>query len=267
MRPPRQNKDVFLDFFEDPIRQSAAIRQRDHRPWPVPRKLWFMGQTWLDLLFAHWKLEPAALRPHVPRPLKLDTFDGAAWIAVTPFVVSGLRLAPTPPVPYLSRFPEINVRTYVTLSGKPGIFFFSLDAASSFAVSSARRLYRLPYFEADMSASRSAGRVEYTSKRTDARGHAARFVARYGPVGPTQPAKPGSLEHFLTERYCLYTLGDGGEPLRAEIHHPPWPLQPAKAEIAVNTMPPPEIELPDERPLLHFSARQDVLLWRLDEVR
>ena len=225
-----------------------------------------MGQTWLDLLFVHWALDPSAVRTHVPRPLKLDTFDGSAWIGITPFLLSGLRLAPTPPVPYLSRFPEINVRTYVTLEGKPGIFFFSLDAASRFAVSSARRLYKLPYFEADISVSRSGSRVDYTSRRNDERGHPARFDAHYGPTGPGGPPKPGTLEYFLTERYCLYTLGERGEPLRAEIHHPPWLLLPAEAKISVNTMAPPGIELSDEPPLLHFAARQDVLLWSAREV-
>jgi uncharacterized protein YqjF (DUF2071 family) len=117
-----------------------------------------------------------------------------------------------------------------------------------------------------MSASRSGTRVEYTSRRTDARGHRARFEGRYGPTGPVSPAKPGTLEYFLTERYCLYTLGGRGEPMRAEIHHPPWPLQPASAEIAVNTMPPPGIELPEEPPLLHFAARQDVLVWPAREI-
>jgi uncharacterized protein len=257
---------LILDFFAEPVRQTASIRQRDHRPWPVPRRPWFMGQSWLDLLFAHWALAPSALESRVPEPLELDTFEGRAWIGITPFVVSGLRLAPTPPVPYLSKFPEINFRTYVSLHGKPGIYFFSLDAASRFAVSTARRLYRLPYFLAEMSADRSDGRVEYGSKRVDERGHAARFEGRYGPIGPPVAARPGSLEYFLTERYCLYTLDEGAKPLRADIHHPPWPLQPAEAEIAVNTMAPPGFALPEQPPLLHFAARQDVLLWRTRRV-
>lgn len=225
-----------------------------------------MGQSWLDLLFAHWALAPSALESRVPEPLELDTFEDRAWIGITPFIVSGLRLAPTPPVPYLSKFPEINVRTYVSLDGKPGIYFFSLDAASRFAVSTARRLYRLPYFLADMSADRSDGPVEYASTRVDERGHAARFEGRYGPTGRPATARRGSLEYFLSERYCLYTLDEGGEPLRAEIHHPPWPLQAAEAEIAVNTMAPRGIELPQEPPLLHFAGRQDVLLWRTTRV-
>jgi uncharacterized protein len=225
-----------------------------------------MGQSWLDLLFAHWPLAREDLRPRVPNQLSLDTFDDLAWIAVTPFVVSGLRLALTPPLPYASRFPEINVRTYVTLEDKPGIFFFSLDADSRLAVSSARRVYKLPYFVAGMSASRSGSRIDYTSRREDARGHEARFQGSYSATGPAEQPRLGSLEYFLTERYCLYALDEHGEPLRAEIHHPPWSLQPAKADIPINTMPPPGIELPQEKPLLHFAARQDVLIWRPTKV-
>jgi uncharacterized protein YqjF (DUF2071 family) len=226
-----------------------------------------MGQTWLDLLFAHWSLPPTALEPLVPRPLTLDTYDGRAWIGVTPFVLSGLRLAPTPPVPYFSTFPEVNVRTYASLGGKPGIYFFSLDAASRVAVTAARRFYRLPYFVAEMAATPSDDGMAYRSKRVDDRGHEAELVIGYRPTGPVIAAEPGSLEHFLTERYCLYSIDERGEPLRAEIHHPPWPLQPADAEIDVNTMAPPGIRLPDVPPLLHFAARQDVLIWPATKVR
>jgi uncharacterized protein len=226
-----------------------------------------MGQTWLDLLFAHWPLEPGNLESLVPRPLRLDTFNGRAWIGVTPFVLSGLRLAATPALPYLSTFPELNVRTYATVAGKPGIYFFSLDAKSRLSVEVARRLYRLPYFLAEMSARRSDGLVTYESKRVDERGHEARFEGRYRAVGRPMVAEPGSLEHFLVERYCLYTLDESGRPLRADIHHPPWPLRAAEAEIAVNTMSPPGVELPKAPPLLHYAERQDVLVWRVSPVR
>jgi uncharacterized protein YqjF (DUF2071 family) len=253
--------EVIRDFLTTPARQTGTLGQRAHRPWRLPRTPWLMGQTWLDLLFAHWPLAPAALEPLVPHPLTLDTYDGRAWIGVTPFVLSGLRLAPTPPMPYFSTFPEVNVRTYASLGGKPGIYFFSLDAASRVAVATARRFYRLPYFLAEMDATKSGGRMAYRSKRTDERGHEAELVMRYRPSGPVAVAQPGSLEHFLAERYCLYTINEQGQPLRAEIHHPPWPLQHAEAEIDLNTMVPPGIRLADVAPLLHFAARQDVLIW------
>ncbi|HEU4450146.1 MAG TPA: DUF2071 domain-containing protein [Gaiellaceae bacterium] len=254
------------DAIAEPFRQTATLRHRSHRPWPLPRRPWLLGQTWRSLLFAHWPLDPAVLAPLVPRPLALDTFAGRAWIGLTPFVVTGHRPAPLPPLPVVSTFPELNVRTYVTAGGKPGIHFFSLDAASSLAVAAARWYYHLPYYRAEMSTVRADGAVAYESTRVDDRGGQARFVARYGATGAPVQAEHGSLEHFLVERYCLYTLAEG-RLLRGEIHHPPWPLQPAEAEIAVNTMAPAGVELPGTPPLLHFAARQDVLIWGPARVR
>ena len=222
-----------------------------------------MGQTWLDLLFAHWRVPKTALRALVPDELEIHTYEGQAWLGVTPFRLTGLRLRGTLPLPAASAFPELNVRTYVTEGTKPGIFFFSLDAANSFAVAAARRFYRLPYFRARMSARRRGARILYASRRTEPGAHPRAFRARYRPVGPVFNAAPGTLEHFLTERYCLYTY-EGQSLYRAEIHHPPWPLQEAEAAIEENTMVPRPIELPDEPPLLHFAARQDVVVWPLE---
>jgi uncharacterized protein YqjF (DUF2071 family) len=245
-------------------RQRAALRDISHRPWPLPKRPWLMGQTWYDLLFAHWELGPEIVRPLVPRPLQLDERDGRAWLGVTPFVVGGLRSRGTPPLPWLSRFAELNVRTYVTYGGRPGIYFFSLDAARLAAVIAARRGYRLPYFHAEMSARRRGSSVRYESKRIDSSGPPAQLRARYGPSGPRLPIDDGSLERWLSERYCLYVVDQRGRALRGEIHHSPWPLQPARATVEVNTMVSPlGIGLgPD--PLLHYSSRQDVLIWSLE---
>jgi uncharacterized protein len=250
-----------------PIRQTAALRHRDHRPWPLPRSPWLMGQTWRNLLFAHWPLDPAMAAPLVPPPLELETYDDRAWIGVTPFVLTGFRLSVTPPLPYVSTFPELNVRTYVSFGGKPGIYFFSLDAASRMAVEGARRLYHLPYFLAEMEARTTAGEVAFRSRRLDERGGEARLRIRYRADGAGAASQPGSLGHFLTERYCLYAE-DGHVAFRAEIHHPPWQLREARAEIAENSMAPAGLTLPDSEPLLHYSEVQDVLVWRpqrLDE--
>jgi uncharacterized protein len=245
-------------------RQRAALGERAHRPWPVPSRPWLMGQTWYDLLFAHWAVAPEALRPLVPEPLELDLRDGRAWLGVTPFVVGGLRLRGAPPVPWLSHFPELNVRTYVDYGERPGIYFFSLDAARRAGVAAARRAYRLPYFHAEMAARRRDSTVHYDSRRIDSAGPAAQLTADYGPSGPPLPIDSRSLERWLSERYCLYVVDGRGRPLRGEIHHPPWPLQPARATIEVNTMTLPlGIELGSD-PLLHYSRRQDVLIWRLE---
>jgi len=222
-----------------------------------------MAQSWKHLLFAHWPVPEAALRPFVPEALPIDTFDGEAWVAVTPFQVRALRLHGTPPVPLLSSFLETNVRTYVSVEGKPGIYFFSLDAASRLAVTAARRLYRLPYFPAEMSTERRGDRISYSTRRTQLDAPRAELRARYGPTGPRFTSKPGSIEHWLTERYCLYTLNDEHEVLRGDIHHPPWRLQTAAAELELNTMLD-EIDLsPGDPALLHYAERQDVVFWRL----
>jgi hypothetical protein len=222
-----------------------------------------MAQTWSDLLFAHWRVDPDELRAVVHPGLPLDTFDGDAWIGVTPFRVEGFRLRYAPPVPLLQAFPELNVRTYVTVGGRPGIHFFSLDAGSRFAVESARRIYRVPYFHARMSVAGRGDRVEFASERTQSDGPPASLEIEYEAAGAAFEPAPGSLEHFLTERYCLYTLDERQRVLRGDIHHPPWRIRAARATVGANTMAR-QIghELPGE-PLAHLAERQDVLFWPL----
>ena len=250
------------DYLQTPARQAATLDETGHRPWPLPpAHRWLMGQTWDDLLFAHWAVPVKAVRAHVPDVLPVDTWDGEAWVGVTPFRLTGLRLRAMPPLPVLSSFLELNARTYVTLEGKPGIWFFSLDASSRLAVEAARRAYRLQYFHARMRAKQEGAAIRYRSERLSSGERPARFAAVYEPAGRPAQARPETLEYFLTERYCLYTV-DGGRVFRADIHHRPWPLQPATAEIHENTMPPPGIATSGE-PLLHYAARQDVLIWPL----
>jgi uncharacterized protein YqjF (DUF2071 family) len=245
----------------DSFRQGAVLGESSHRPWPLPGEPWFMGQTWIDLLFAHWRVPAAALERVVPSQLRIDTHGGSAWLGVTPFLVRNLRLRGTTPVPRLSSFPEINVRTYVSAGGKPGIYFLSLDADSWAAVQAARRSYRLPYFRSRISASADGDGLHFDSMRVSDDGPPACFEAEYGPEGGPLPNRPGSLERWLTERYCLYTLDERRRIQRGEIHHPPWPLRRAWAEIEVNTMATPHGVTLEGEPLLHFSARQDVALW------
>jgi uncharacterized protein len=262
---PWQSQSVIpgTELLTTPARQAAVQKETAHRPWPLPQEPWVMAQTWDDLLFAHYRVPAEALARHVPQGLEIDQHEGTGWLGFTPFVITGFRLRGTLPLPVISSFPELNVRTYVTAADKPGIWFFSLDTSSRLAVEGARRAYKLPYFHARMSVERRGGAIDYASER--AGGEDRRFAARYRPSGPTFNAEPGSLEYFLTERYCLYAL-DQGALQRADIHHPPWPLQDAEAEIAVNTMAPPGLEVPPERPLLHFARRQDVLIWSLSRV-
>jgi uncharacterized protein len=226
-----------------------------------------MAQRWHDLLFAHWPVPPESLRALVPAGLSIDTLEGRAWLGVIPFRMTGVRPRGVPPLPGISAFPELNVRTYVTAGERPGVLFFSLDAGSRPAVLAARLLFRLPYFRARMSVSTDGAGVAYRSSRVDRRGPPATFVARYGPTGPVTTSTPGSLAHFLTERYCLYTTGRGGRLHRAEVHHAPWPLQPAAATFERNTMAAGlGLTLPDRAPVLHFARRLDVAVWPLRPV-
>ena len=221
-----------------------------------------MQQTWNDLLFAHWPVAAESLRSLVPPVLLLDTFDGKCWVAVTPFHMSGVRGRGLPTIPGAWRFPELNVRTYVTYDGTPGVFFFSLDAASRLAVWGARMTYHLPYFFAQMKVREENSRFRYESIRNPG----TVFRVTYSPVGPVQLRKPETIERWLTERYCLYAVVRGSV-YRAEIHHEQWPLQDAEADISANTMARAAgIELPNVTPLLHFSKRLEVLIWPLKKV-
>jgi uncharacterized protein len=223
-----------------------------------------MEQTWNDLLFAHWPLDPEILRPLVPSVLPLDTFDGQCWVAVTPFHMSGIRARWMPPLPGLSAFPELNVRTYVTYAGKPGVYFFSLDAGSRVAAWAARMTYHLPYFYAHMRVHEQDRWIQYHSLRKSSfRNSGAELSGRYRPTGPIQIRERGTLEHWLTERYCLYTVVRNSV-FRAEIHHEPWPLQDAEGRFSVNTLAiAAGIKLPEIQPLLHFAKRLEVLVWPL----
>jgi uncharacterized protein YqjF (DUF2071 family) len=243
-------------------RQARSVEHLEHRPWPLPSRAWTMGQTWEDLLFAHWRVPVDELRAHVPAELEIETHDGSGWVTVAPFRLTALRVRGLLPLPGASSFLELNVRTLVNAGGeKPGIWFFSLDASSRLAVQAARRLYKLPYFHARMSATRRGEWVDYECARVDEAGRV--FSGRYRPAGTAVRADPGSLDWFLAERYCLYTTDERGRLLRAEIHHELWDLQPAEAEIELASIAP--VELRGE-PVCHVSRRQDVVLWPLEPV-
>jgi len=222
-----------------------------------------MTQTWNDLLFAHWPLEPDYVRQFVPQPLALDLYGGQAWLAVTPFHMTNVRPRWSPPLPWISQFPELNCRTYVAYNGTPGVFFFSLDAARLLAVWAARYTYLLPYFHAQMRVRIENETVAYSSRRLKT---PAEFRGRYRPVGPVRRREKGALEYFLTERYCLFAVR-GSRVFRGDIHHVPWPLQDAETEIEVNTIAQAAgIQLPGVKPLLHFAKKLDVLIWPLRTV-
>lgn len=243
--------------------------ENPNRPWPVPCRPYAIAMRWHELLFMHWRVEASLLRPLVPRSLEIETFDGSAWIGVIPFRMSSTRPRFVPAVPGLANFPELNVRTYVTAEGKPGVWFFTLDAAKWIAVQTARRFFNLNYCHARMRSERGAqGTVSYRSDRVHRGMRPASFAARYRPTGAPSNPMPGTLEHFVTERYCLYAASKDGRTYRGDIFHEPWSLQPAEAEIERNTM----IESlrlpqPTGEPVLHYAEQMPVVAWRLEALK
>lgn len=213
------------------------MANKSDRRWPLPNQPWVMRMTWSELLFAHWPVDPKVVVRLLPPGVTLDIRDGKAWVGVVPFLMSNVAPRFCPPIPGLSRFLELNVRTYVTVGGKPGVWFFSLDAESRVAVRVARATFNLPYMDATMSIGRSeAGEIEYKSGRTHRGEPAANYEANYSAAGNFGEAQPGSLEHWLTARYCLYSANRRRKIFRGEIDHPPWSLAPANYSEQTNTM-------------------------------
>ena len=223
-----------------------------------------MYQSWGSLLFMHWRFPADVIKSLLPERLSVDLFHGSAWVAITPFTLWNARPKFTPPLPWVSDFHETNVRTYVHVDGVPGVWFFSLDASSTLPVLGARALYHLPYYDADIEFIRRDDRVDYRLTRSAER--PAHLIASW-TIGDSLPeALPGSLEFFLTERYCLYAEHKD-ELYRARIHHRPWPLQSALLEnLETDLFAANELPEPVEEPLVHSGGPVDVEVWPLHKV-
>lgn len=234
-----------------------SLALTDHRPWPLPTRRWVGRQSWRDLLFAHWPVPAAEVRRFVPAELTIDEHQGTSWIGLVPFRMHDVMVRGLPALPWISSFPELNVRLYVTHRGRPGVWFLSLDATNPLAVWAARRFFHLPYRHAAMQVSSSEREIVYRSRH-----RTAVFEASYRPISAAELAAPGSLEHWLTERYCFYARDAASELLSCDVHHLPWPLQRAEAELQVNTLFQDHgVRVPDCAPLLHFAERLDVIAW------
>jgi uncharacterized protein YqjF (DUF2071 family) len=221
-----------------------------------------MRMRWRDLVFAHWRVDVAQLRPLIPAELEIDTFDGEAYVGVVPFVMEDVSPRGLPPLGPLSRFPEVNVRTYVRHGDQQGVWFFSLDAAERIPVELARHGFHLPYFLARMAVTRDGPSVVYRSERIDRRGRAASLLVRYRPTGPVAPAVPGSLDAWLTERYRLFAVDGRGRLSTTSIAHERWPLRPASAEFEVETLSAAQgLTLVGPPVQLAFADRLDVRGW------
>lgn len=221
---------------------------------------------WEDLLFLHWPVDPEIVRPHLPDELELETFDGKAWLGVVPFLMASTRFRWLPPVPTGHRFLELNLRTYVhqkgaAHEGRPGVWFFSLDAESRLAVGGARLGFGLPYFHARMACRREDGWMRYESRRRDRRAPEASFAASWRATGPSCVAEAGSLEQFLVERYCLYAV-HRGRLVRGEIMHEPWRLSPVELDLRDNDMARLlDVQLPGEPVSACMADAIDVAAW------
>lgn len=230
-----------------------------------------LHQNWHHLLFLHWEVPVAELQSLLPLKLTVDTFEGKAYVALVPFTLSGVRPTLVPPLPWISAFHEINVRTYVHLDGRePGVWFFSLDASSMIAVAAARAAYHLPYFGADIDLREQRGAfptIEFDSRRTDSRGAMpADAHMRYAPVeGPVTHAAPGTLEHFLMERYILYSEDERRQLYRARVHHQPYPIQRVQVDALEETLVwAAGIKRPESPAYRHYASEVNVKVYPLE---
>ncbi|MEL6443777.1 MAG: DUF2071 domain-containing protein [Bacteroidota bacterium] len=250
-----------------------------HRPWTVPSSPWVLSMRWASLTFLHWPVPVAALRPLIPNELEVDTYAGEAWIGVVPFRMEQTKVRGLPLVPGTHTFGEFNVRTYVrhAPTGRAGVWFFSLDAASFLAVWAARASFGLPYFTAEISVAHDVAVmkgsqltdpavaesdvVRYFSRRTHRGAPEAAFRATVLPMNSLVSAEPSSLTHWFTERYALFAKRFG-KLVTGDIHHRPWPLRPAEARIEANTLVSAwGIDLPDVAPYAHYAEAVDVVAW------
>lgn len=231
----------------------TLLKQTNHRPWPLSSQPWVMSQTWQQLLFAHWPISPQQLAPFIPKGLELDLFEGEAWLTIVPFKM-GYKFRYSP---ICKTFGELNVRTYVVRDGKPGVFFLSLDAADWFIVQTARRIYALPYHLARVQLTSQDNCIQFSSYRKQ-----YQFQASYHPTSSAYYADANTLEAWLTERYCLYSVSRRGILFRGDVHHIPWPLQQAKGNIILNTLDSETgLHLPSQPALLQYVEHLDIIVW------
>jgi hypothetical protein len=251
---------------ENPIRTA-------NNPHTLPSSHWLISQRWSNLLFAHWPVPASSLAPLMPEGLQVDTFQGSAWLGIMPFRMDQIKFRGLPSIPGARSFPDLSLRTYVReeRTGTQGVFCLSLDASNLLAVAAGRAFYRLPYHWAEMHmAQRTEREFSFFSRRRFA-GRPVVFKARYRGLGPSRKLaenRPGTLESFLIERYCLFSTNRDGQPIRATLHHSSWPLEEAQADIEQNNLA--EVlglQLPDQEPVLHYSRQLAVYVWSAELVR
>jgi uncharacterized protein len=240
------------------------MKKQEHRSWPVPSKNWIMRQTWKNVFFAHWPILPERLRPSIPSTLEIETYQQMAWLGVVIFEIEGIYFRGLSPISVVLKFPEVNLRTYVQHKEKPGVFFLSLDVANWASLSIAKRWYHLPYCKAKISYRKEGNIFHCQSVRKGNSNIPITFKGSFTPDSVSYFPEEGTIDHWLTERSCLYSQDRRGNIYCGDIHHKPWPLQKATAEISNNTLPTPfGINISEKKPILHFSNGVDTLFWNI----
>ncbi len=230
-------------------------------------KNWIMSQSWRNLLFIHWPIPPEILRPHIPSTLEIDTYNRSAWLGVVVLVIEGIHPRGLSSISLTPTFPEINVRTYVHYDGKPGVFFLSLDVENWASNTIAKRWYHLPYKKAAVTFRKEGQTFYCKSVRKEKASPPFSFQVKYSPVSEVYFPKEGTLDHWLTERYCLFSSNNGSNIFCGEIQHCPWPLQKAEAEINRNTLLTRyKINSTEIQPISYFSKGVDTLFWNIKKV-
>ena len=244
-----------------------------NEPHPLPSSHWLISQRWNNLLFAHWPVPASSLALLMPEGLQVDTFQGTAWLGIMPFWMDRIKVRGLPPIPGARSFPDLSLRTYVReeRTGTQGVVCLSLDASNLLAVAAGRAFYRLPYHWAEMHLEQRTEREFAFYSRRRFAGRQVIFKALYRGLGPSRKlaeSRPGTLENFLIERYCLFSTNRDGQPIRANLHHSSWPLEEAEAEIDQNTLA--EViglRLPEQEPVLHYARQLAVYVWPAESVR
>ena len=234
-----------------------SFEQIDHRPWPLPDEKWQWRQSWYDLCFIHYRIDLSELRPLIPKELEIEEFDGSAWVSIVPFRMVDVMRGNLPSVYPLKSFPELNLRTYVTYQGKPGVWFFSLDADCRPVVWGGQKIFGLPYHKANMKITKADQKIHFSSQRKD-----ILFEADYEAIGDVFQAQPNSFEHWIAERYCLYSSAPRGLTC-VDVHHKAWPLYQAQVNIQKNDLfAAAGIKTLNEEPRFNVSSGVDVVSYK-----
>jgi uncharacterized protein YqjF (DUF2071 family) len=245
---------------------AKLLTQISHRTEALCPLPWIVFQRWETLLFASWPVAPEVMRACVPEPLEIDTFDGTAWLTIVPMHMRDLHVRDLPPIPGTSTFPEINLRTYVKVGGRPGVYFFSIECNAPFADLVANLLFDFPYKPATMNYRVDGPSIAIDSARGGGSANAANFSAKYQPVGDAFTPAPGSLEDFLLSRFASFSVANTGAVLRGDLHHDVWTIRRAQADISVNSLAKSAgIDVLDRAPQLFYSQGTDTVVWPLVE--